>query len=205
MSLAAGRYAGSAAMPESMSDELAPEAPILLDWEDPATTDPADAHHWIRIYDELIQFKLHLIERARDGCERMSPAARPGALGEVAVLEDQLRRLEGRRAFWVARQAELRGVHMDPGSRTLSYGGNQVTLTGREFEVITTLLRNAGRAVPARRLLVEAWGDAALTAEQLRLYISRLRVKLADIDGLEIAHQRQRGYSLMFRDGAGPE
>ena len=178
-------------------DEVADARP-LLDLEDPSTTDPEVAYHWVLVYDELLRLTTHLTERAHDD-----------GLGASAELDSARRRFAAGRAYWVERQLALRGVHIDDETRVLSLGGRSVLLTGRELEVMRALIRHAGRPQPARRLLYEAWGEPGLTTEQMRLYISRLRTKLRDVPGLWITHEPRRGYAISFGtavagDGAGP-
>lgn len=176
----------------------------LLEREDPTTTDPLDAHHWIAIYGELLTFKRRLIDRARDALADLSPTARPAGEVDLQFLEAQRARFEARRAFWLQRQRDLRGLHIDHSTRMLAYQGHLVPLTGRELQLLECLLAFDGTPVAAQRLIAEAWHDPSLTSEQLRLYITRLRSKLAPLNGIEIRHEPRRGYALLFTVAAPP-
>ena len=65
-----------------------------------------------------------------------------------------------------------------PGNR-VTFGGEAVQLTGREWALLQVLVRNAGRVVSHHQLLQEAWGpDYGSEGDYVRAYISRLRRKL---------------------------
>ncbi|MET9633608.1 BTAD domain-containing putative transcriptional regulator [Lentzea sp. NPDC006480] len=55
---------------------------------------------------------------------------------------------------------------------------------------------DAGRVVPADRLLDRVWGADAPQRSTLHSYISRLRLALADVEDLSVEH-RSGGYALM--------
>jgi DNA-binding SARP family transcriptional activator/tetratricopeptide (TPR) repeat protein len=62
--------------------------------------------------------------------------------------------------------------------------------------LIAALAVDAGRVVPADRLLERVWGADAPQRSTLHSYVSRLRLALADVDGLTIEH-RSGGYALV--------
>ena len=173
---------------------------LLLEREDPNTTHPVDAQHWIAIYSQLIDFKYVLLERGRRELLKLDPEAIPTAQADIALLEGQLQHLQHRRQAWLDRERKLRGLTLDFPSRTVSFQGQSIDMSRREIELLDALLRRGGRPTPARILIADAWNDSALTSEQLRLYIARLRAKLAPMDSLEIRHEPRRGYALVFKN-----
>ncbi len=57
--------------------------------------------------------------------------------------------------------------------------GQEVNLTPTEYELLTCLVRNAGRVIPRELLLAQVWGDEFVEATQyLKLYIRYLRQKI---------------------------
>ncbi|HEX8867853.1 MAG TPA: AfsR/SARP family transcriptional regulator, partial [Lentzea sp.] len=62
--------------------------------------------------------------------------------------------------------------------------------------LVAALAVDAGRVVPADRLLERVWGEDVPQRSTLHSYISRLRLALADIGGLTVEH-RSGGYALM--------
>ena len=75
------------------------------------------------------------------------------------------------------------GLRVDLTARTVSRDGEEVHLTPIEFELLRVLMRNRGRLMTHRALLLEVWGpgyesDVAL----LRTHIARLRAKVEPSD-----------------------
>lgn len=60
-------------------------------------------------------------------------------------------------------------------------GSVELKLTPKEFELLSFLVRNAGRVVTHRQILVAVWGVAhASDTQYLRVYIGQLRQKIED-------------------------
>jgi DNA-binding response OmpR family regulator len=73
------------------------------------------------------------------------------------------------------------GVVVDVGARKVEVDGNDVELTGLEFDILVALVRRAGRVVPRTALLAEAGRDDVTVSERtVDVHISRLRKKLGD-------------------------
>ncbi len=70
-------------------------------------------------------------------------------------------------------------LEVDLNSRSVRVQDKQVKLTATEFEVLARLVRDQGKVVPQRLLMVQIWG---ITAEDkthfLRIYINQLRKKI---------------------------
>src|SRR5215469_4151335 len=72
-------------------------------------------------------------------------------------------------------------ITLDPSARRVMRGGQEVRMSPKEFELLRTLMQQAGRPIPHRRLLTLVWGsDYGGEREYLRTYISQLRRKLED-------------------------
>lgn len=74
---------------------------------------------------------------------------------------------------------ESAGVRVDRAARQVWRDGEEVHLTPTEYQLLSTLVANAGRVMTHRQLLTEVWG--ASFAEQthyLRVYMGQLRHKL---------------------------
>ena len=70
-------------------------------------------------------------------------------------------------------------LHLDASTRRVSRAGLQVELTGREFDVLEVLVRNAGRLVTRSQLLGEVWTDSYQGSPNIAdVYIGYLRKKL---------------------------
>jgi two-component system KDP operon response regulator KdpE len=70
-------------------------------------------------------------------------------------------------------------IQIDLRHRRVMITGNEIHLTPVEHRLLMILSRNAGRTVPQRQLLTEAWGPArARQPHHLHVYMARLRGKL---------------------------
>jgi two-component system KDP operon response regulator KdpE len=99
----------------------------------------------------------------------------------VARLQAALRRA-GARTDEPA--VEVDGLHVDLAARTVKVEGAEVHLTPIEFDLLRTLVRNRGRLLTHRALLVEVWGpEYASDTAVLRTHIANLRRKIEPAGG----------------------
>ena len=71
------------------------------------------------------------------------------------------------------------GLEVDMARRLVRVDGAAVTLSPREYDLLTLLVRNAGRVMTHRQLLTTVWGPAhAGDVQYLRVYVGQLRQKL---------------------------
>jgi two-component system KDP operon response regulator KdpE len=98
-----------------------------------------------------------------------------GARELVARLQAALRRVapEGEPGI------KVEGLEVDLAARVVLRDGKPVHLTPIEFELLRVLIRNRGRLMTHRKLLVEVWGPEYVDDIQpLRTHIARLRAKI---------------------------
>ncbi|MBV9838968.1 MAG: response regulator transcription factor [Solirubrobacterales bacterium] len=94
----------------------------------------------------------------------------------VARLQANLRRIEPAPADAVV---SLDGLEVDLAARTVTRGGEEVHLTPTEFDLLRLLVRNRGRLMTHRQLLVSVWGPGYGDDTQvLRAHIANLRRKI---------------------------
>ena len=73
----------------------------------------------------------------------------------------------------------VEGLEIDLAARVVRRDGEPVHLTPIEFELLRVLVRNRGRLMTHRKLLVEVWGPEYVDDIQpLRTHIARLRAKI---------------------------
>ncbi|MGO9489370.1 MAG: response regulator transcription factor [Solirubrobacteraceae bacterium] len=71
------------------------------------------------------------------------------------------------------------GLEIDLAGRTVRRDGETIHLTPIEFDLLRVLVRNRGRLMTHRKLLVEVWGPEYVDDIQpLRTHIARLRAKI---------------------------
>ncbi|MFP7695711.1 response regulator transcription factor [Trueperella sp. LYQ143] len=72
-------------------------------------------------------------------------------------------------------------VSVDIDAHRAYAGGNELQLTGKEFELLTALLREAGSVVSREQLMRQVWDTESDTStKKLDMHISWLRRKLGD-------------------------
>jgi two-component system KDP operon response regulator KdpE len=74
---------------------------------------------------------------------------------------------------------ESSGLMVDTIYRVVMRDGQPVKLTPKEYDLLTMLVRNAGRVVTHRQLLTAVWGPAHIEDTQyLRVFVAQLRQKI---------------------------
>jgi DNA-binding response OmpR family regulator len=169
--------------------------------EDLATPRWEDARHWISIYADLLDFKRGLLDRIQRDIEKLRPEAREPAAADLALIETQMHGYEARLDLWYTRVWVLQGLWIDPQGRVLRHKGREATLTNRESALLAFLLAHPHRFFSADQILSRAWADSALSPEEVRNYVKRVRRILADLEiPVDLVNRPRRGYSLVFRD-----
>lgn len=74
---------------------------------------------------------------------------------------------------------EFGDIKIDLATRSVTRAGKDIHLTQTEYRLLAQLVRNAGRVVTQRQLLLEVWGPAFVeSGHYLRVYMGHLRQKL---------------------------
>jgi two-component system KDP operon response regulator KdpE len=74
---------------------------------------------------------------------------------------------------------EYGDFRLDLEAHSASVGGREIHLTPKEFELLTHLVRNAGKVLTHRALLAAVWGGNFVEqTEYLRVFIGQLRKKI---------------------------
>ena len=172
-----------------------------LEGEDIETQHWEDARHWMSIYDDLIRFKLGLLDRVKRELPKMHPVAQKAAAVDVTFIESQMAGYYGRLDLWYQRVWQLQGLWLDPDGRVLRHKGNEAVLTNREFELLQFLLDHPHRFYTSSQIMGYAWSDSRLFPEEVRNYVSRVRKILARLEiPCDLVNRPGRGYSLTFRN-----
>lgn len=94
-------------------------------------------------------------------------------------------------------QLKAHGLVLDVGARTVTVSGRKVRLTRKEFDLMTTFLRKAGRVLSVPFLLEEVWGyDPADYSDPhtIGVHVSTLRRKIGEKIGKRIVAVTGLGY-----------
>lgn len=171
----------------------------LIPGELPTSDDPEDARQWVTIYRELVSFADRTLKRLRQDATKDGTTPNGSSDADERWMETHLRRLQSRLEFWEQRFWELAGLDLDIRRRVLSHGGQRLRLTRRESELLAFLAQRPGQFYSAPQLVSLAWGAPALSAEQLRTYVVRLRRHLAATRvPARLVSEPRRGYGLVF-------
>jgi DNA-binding response OmpR family regulator len=119
---------------------------------------------------------------------------KPFSMAELhARIEAVLRRARSEeRAGSVLSLGELT---IDVAAREVRYADREVPLTRKEFEVLLSLARQPGVAVPRDRILMDVWQNTWRGGHTLEVHIGSLRAKL----GVEDLVQTVRGVGYRLR------
>ncbi|WP_242108400.1 response regulator [Luteimonas aquatica] len=91
-------------------------------------------------------------------------------------------------------------LHIDLARREISVAGEAVSLTRKEFALLSLLLRNAGRVVTQPQLLREVWGPTHQEdTHYLRILVGKLRQKLGDDASAPRYIATEPGVGLRFK------
>lgn len=94
----------------------------------------------------------------------------------------------------------VRGLTVDLGARQVSYQGEQLSLTKKEFDLLAFLLENKNRAVSREELLSAVWDyDYAGDTNVVDVYIRYLRQKVEEHLGIRLL-ETVRGVGYMIKD-----
>ncbi len=130
--------------------------------------------------------------------------AKPFSFRELlARIRSILRRVELDRQSTQTQQITLGDLNLDPVARRMFKANQEIQLSAREFDLLSILMRNAGRALSRDELLTEVWGDDWIgDPRTLDVHVRWLRIKVEDDPASPRYIQTVRGHGYRF---AGPE
>jgi DNA-binding response OmpR family regulator len=169
----------------------------LFSGENPNTEHAGDAAHWMTIYRELIAFHEGVLSRNGHGGSWAPEDPAASMSLDVAALRSQLKNYRRRLDFWSDRHWELRGLAIDGRSRQVTHGEHGVHLTRREFQLLSFFADHPSQTFTASVLAERAWSDARLSNDQVRIYVARLRARLAALgQPCRLVSHPRLGYSF---------
>ncbi len=93
----------------------------------------------------------------------------------------------------------LGAIVMDTAAHTVTADGAEVTLTHKEYELLLTLMQNAGHVLSREQLMQKVWGyDFEGESRTVDVHVKTLRQKLG-AGGAQIKTVRGAGYKLEER------
>ncbi|MFL5733810.1 MAG: response regulator [Chloroflexia bacterium] len=107
---------------------------------------------------------------------------KPFSIGELmARVRVAIRRIRPAASAAPQEPITIGGVTLDAERHAVTVSGARVHLSPTEFQLLETLMQNAGRPVTHRTLLYRVWGpEYADDTQLLRVYIAQLRGKIEE-------------------------
>ncbi len=93
------------------------------------------------------------------------------------------------------RQIKIGKLCIDEAEHTLTYSGEAISLSRKEFDLLYKFLSYPGKIFTKKQLLDEVWGlDSECTEDTIKTHINRLRNKLVNCREVEIVTIKGFGY-----------
>jgi DNA-binding response OmpR family regulator len=126
----------------------------------------------------------------------------PDAL--IGAIRSELRGHDPASVVSIATKIELGGLVFDAKLRTVKGREGAVSLTKREWQLLSFFLTNPNQFFAAEEVALPAWGPDA-SIEQFRTYVARLRQKLSPFKGVcEVVNEKGKGYRLVLQQPRTP-
>ena len=127
--------------------------------------------------------------------------AKPFGVRElIARVRALLRRDQGGEFPGASNSITASGITLDEDAHTAAGDHGEIDLTPREFELLASLMKNAGKVVSREDLLRDAWGWEYLTeTKTVDTHIKRLRDKIHAAGYDPALVETVRGYGYRFK------
>ena len=100
---------------------------------------------------------------------------------------------------------EVQDVRLDPESRRLWRGSDEIVLSRKEFDLVEALMRRAGHVVSRPELMREVWHTTFWTSSKtIDVHLGWVRRKLGDDSRHPKLITTIRGQGLRFETGEHP-
>ncbi len=94
------------------------------------------------------------------------------------------------------------GITIDIDARTVTVGGESITLLAKEFDILCCLARNAGKILTKKQIYETVWQEAyAYDDSNIMAHISRLRKKIEPDPNHPTLIQTVKGIGYRFQGG----
>ncbi|QZY30427.1 response regulator transcription factor [Nocardioides coralli] len=103
---------------------------------------------------------------------------KPFSPRELALRVDSVLRRSGERTEAVPERLVDGDLVVDTARHEVTLAGEQLALTGREFDLLRFLVANAGRVFTREQLLAEVWGWSFGDQSTVTVHVRRLREKV---------------------------
>ena len=99
-----------------------------------------------------------------------------------------------------SRKLEVGSFVMDADEHTAYLGGEEISLTNREFSILYKLLSYPKKTFTRQQLMDEFWdADTETAPRAVDVYMTKLRTKLSECEDFEIKTVHGLGYKVVFK------
>lgn len=117
----------------------------------------------------------------------------------LARIRSLLRRVEMDRYYPALTEITIGALHLDLIAHRLTKNGQEIPLSAREHDLLSFLMRNAGRALSRETIMTQVWGEEWVGDERtLDVHIRWLRLKIEDDPASPLYIQTVRGFGYRF-------
>jgi DNA-binding response OmpR family regulator len=117
----------------------------------------------------------------------------------IGAIKSEMRRPGPASVVSVASRIEVGGLTFEAEQRRVTSKQATVSLTKREWQLLSFLLVSPNQFFGADEIALQAWGPEA-SVEQFRSYVARLRHKLLPFSSqCEVVTEKGKGYCLVLR------
>ena len=177
---------------------------LLLDWTLPDFSGVEICRRLLGSDDQTPVLMLTAHDDVRERVEALDAGA-DDYLTKPFSIEELLARVRARlrsasKASSEPETLQLADLQLTPASREVSRGGESISLTGREFELLHLLLRQPNQVHGREAILSAVWGEQWVGDDNvLDVYIRALRRKL-EREGRPTLIQTVRGVGFMLKE-----
>jgi DNA-binding response OmpR family regulator len=122
---------------------------------------------------------------------------KPFSMAELQARIEALLRRTVRQSPVAGGIVEVGPVRIDPAARSVEMNGEPVTLTRKEFDILSSLARQPGVALTRERIMLDVWQTTWSGKHTLEVHVASLRTKLGDPGLVETV----RGVGYRLRTG----
>jgi two-component system copper resistance phosphate regulon response regulator CusR len=121
---------------------------------------------------------------------------------DFSELLARVRALLRRDQIHKSRVIQIADLEIDPTSRQVRRGGQELLLTPREFSLLEALARNEGRALTREYILERVWGNDESYSNTVSFHVASLRKKVDADHAVKLIHTVHGiGYTLRSPEG----
>ncbi len=121
---------------------------------------------------------------------------KPFVTGELLARVRAMTRRKGE--IFDENKIQYNGLELHKNTCSVSYGGNDMKLSLKEYQIMELLIANPRQILPKERIIEKIWGyESDVEYNNIEVYISFLRKKISAISApVQIKTARGIGYSL---------